>query len=86
MNQLIFVKIQLELLFLLLITVFIIIGSLVLKKSNTPDTPAFNHDFTKDFLVKDAETPEGFHLFESGTKKYTILFRKITTCQMVLII
>jgi hypothetical protein len=31
MNQLIFVKIQLELLFLLFITVFIIVGSLVLK-------------------------------------------------------
>jgi hypothetical protein len=31
MNQLIFVKIQLELLLLLFITVFIIVGSLVLK-------------------------------------------------------
>jgi hypothetical protein len=48
--------------------------------------PAVNHDFTKKVLVRDAETPDGFHLFESGTKKYTILFWKITTCQMVLII
>lgn len=38
-----------------------------------PDTPAFNHDFTRNFLVKDEETPEGFHLFESRTKKYTML-------------
>jgi hypothetical protein len=59
---------------LLIIIIFFIGGSYILKKMNTPDTPAFNHDFTKNFLVKDAETPEGFHLFESGTKKYTILF------------
>ena len=59
---------------LLIITGIIIGGSLLLKKQNTPDTPAFNHDFTQEFLVEDAETPEGFHLFESGTKKFTILF------------
>ena len=53
----------------------IIIGVFMIKgKEKTPDTPAFNHDFTKEFLVKDAETPEGFHLFESGTEKYTMLF------------
>ena len=47
---------------------------MIVGKNNMPDTPAFNHDFTKEFLVEDAETPEGFHLFESGTEKYTILF------------
>ena len=52
----------------------IIGGSLLWKKQNMPDSPAFNHDFTQDFLVEDAETPEGFHLFESGTQKYTMLF------------
>ena len=59
---------------LLIITVVIIGGSIIMGKQKVPDTPAFNHDFTKEFLVKDAETPEGFHLFESGTEKYTILF------------
>ena len=58
---------------LLIITGIIIGGSLLLKKQNMPDTPAFNHDFTQDFLVIDAEILEGFHLFESGTKKYTML-------------
>ena len=59
---------------LLIITVVIIGGSIIMGKQKVPDTPAFNHDFTKEFLVKDAETPEGFHLFESGTKKYTMIF------------
>ena len=59
---------------LLIIIVFIIGGSKIVEKKNMPDTPAFNHDFTKEFLEKDTETPEGFHLFESGTNKYTMLF------------
>ena len=59
---------------LLVIIVVIIGGSMIVGKNNMPDTPAFNHDFTKEFLVEDAETPEGFHLFESKTEKYTILF------------
>lgn len=54
---------------LLFITVFIIIvGSMVLKYLNIPDTPAFKHDFTKDFLVKDAETLEGFHFRQTETR------------------
>ncbi|WP_147675238.1 hypothetical protein [Numidum massiliense] len=45
-----------------------------MKQWQTPDTPAFNDAFTREFLDKDAETPEGFHLFRSGTGYYTILF------------
>ncbi|WP_156914156.1 hypothetical protein [Paucisalibacillus globulus] len=45
-----------------------------MNRFNTPTTPAFLNDFTAEFLVKDADTPDGFHLFESGTGKYTILF------------
>ena len=56
---------------LVMVIVIIIVGSKVWNKQSTP---AFNDDFTKEFLVKDAETPEGFHLFESGTKKYTMFF------------
>ena len=59
---------------LLIIIVVIIGGSIIMEKQKIPDTPAFNHDFTKEFLVEDAETSEGFHLFESGTEKYMILF------------
>ena len=59
---------------LLIIIVFIIGGFIIMGKQKVPNTPAFNHDFTKEFLVKDAETPEGYHLFESGTKKYRMLF------------
>lgn len=45
-------------------------------KENLPDTPAFQDDFTKEFLNAEAEddTPEGFHLFESWTHKYSILY------------
>ena len=57
-----------------MIIVIIIVVSKVWNSQSMPDTTAFSHDFTKVFLVKDAETPEGFHLFESGTGKYTILF------------
>ena len=59
---------------LVMVTIIIILGSKVWNSQSIPDTPAFNHGFTKEFLVKDVETPEGFHLFESGTKKYTIIF------------
>ena len=59
---------------LVMVIVIIIVGSKIWNKQSMPDTPAFNHGFTKEFLVKDAETPEGFHLFESGTEKYTMLF------------
>ena len=59
----------------LVMVIVIIIGVFMIKgKEKTPDTPTFNHDFTKEFLVKNAEAPEGFHLFESGTEKYTMLF------------
>lgn len=57
-----------------LVIVIIIVVSKVWNSQSMPDTPAYNHDFTEVFLVKDAETPEGFHLFESGTEKYTMLF------------
>ena len=59
---------------LVMFIVIIVVGLKVWNSQGMPDTPAFSHDFTKEFLVKDAETPEGFHLFESGTEKYTILF------------
>ena len=59
---------------LVMVTIIIILGSKIWSGQSIPDTPAFNHGFTKEFLVEDAETPEGFHLFESGTKKYTMLF------------
>ena len=58
----------------LVIIIFAIAGAFVVNRFNTPTTPAFLNDFTAEFLVKDAETPDGFHLFESGTRKYTILF------------
>jgi len=54
--------------------VLLVIGGMyAVEKWNTPDTPAFNDKFTKEFLLKDAKTPEGFHMLESGTKKYTVL-------------
>ena len=46
----------------------------MMKKWNTPNTPAFQDEFTKQFLNAKAETPKGFHLFESWTFKYTILY------------
>ncbi|WP_026906796.1 hypothetical protein [Paucisalibacillus globulus] len=58
----------------LVIIIFAVGGTFVVDRMNTPTTPAFLNDFTAEFLVKDAETPDGFHLFESGTGKYTILF------------
>ena len=58
----------------LVIIIFAIGGAFIVNRLNTPTTPAFLNDFTAEFLMKDAETPEGFHLFESGTGKYTILF------------
>ena len=59
---------------LVMVIVIIVVASKVWNSQSMPDTPAFNDDFTKEFLVKDAETPEGYHLFESGTKNYTMLF------------
>ena len=59
---------------LVMFIVIIVVGLKVWNSQGMPDTPAFSHDFTKELLVKDVETPEGFHLFESGTEKYTILF------------
>ena len=59
---------------LVMVFVIIIVVSKVWNSQSIPDTPAFNHDFTKEFLVKDEEAPEGFHLFESGTEKYRMLF------------
>jgi len=49
-------------------------GFFMMKKWNTPNTPAFQDEFTKQFLNAKAETPEGFHLFESWTHKYTMLY------------
>lgn len=59
---------------LVMVIVIIVVASKVWNSQSMPDTPAFNDDLTKEFLVKDEETPEGFHLFESGKEKYTMLF------------
>lgn len=59
---------------LLTLIILAIGGFKVMSSFNEPNTPAFKDKFTKQFLNEDAETPEGFHLFESGTGKYTILF------------
>ncbi|UAC47613.1 hypothetical protein K6959_13210 [Bacillus aquiflavi] len=45
-----------------------------MNKWTTPDTPAYQDEFTREFFLKDGEAPEGFHLFESGTGKYTMIF------------
>ncbi|UAC48593.1 hypothetical protein K6959_00885 [Bacillus aquiflavi] len=59
----------------LIIVSFIMIGVIfAVNKWTTPDTPAFQDGFTREFLLKDGEAPEGFHLFESGTGKYTMIF------------
>ncbi|MBA4536911.1 hypothetical protein H1Z61_07085 [Bacillus aquiflavi] len=59
----------------LIIVSFIMIGVIfAVNKWTTPDTPAFQDQFTREFLLKDGEAPEGFHLFESGTGKYTMIF------------
>ena len=59
----------------LFIVSFIMIGVIfAVNKWTTPDTPAFQDGFTREFLLKDGEAPEGFHLFESGTGKYTMIF------------
>ena len=44
-----------------------------MEEWKTPDIPTFNDKFTRQFLISDADTPEGFHMLESGTKKYSIL-------------
>src|SRR5690625_5515259 len=49
-------------------------GFFMMKKWNTPNTPAFQDEFTNQFLNAKAETPEAFHLFESWTHKYTMLY------------
>src|SRR5690625_335472 len=54
--------------------ILLIGGFFMMKKWNTPNTPAFQDEFTKQFLNAKAETPKGFHLFESWTFKYTILY------------
>jgi len=59
--------------FSIFLVLLVIGGMYAVEKWNTPDTPAFNDKFTKEFLIKDAKTPEGFHMLESGTKKYSIL-------------
>lgn len=61
-------------LFSIVIIILVVGGYFATQHWNTPDTAAFQDEFTSQFLVKNAETPDGFHLFESGTGKYTMLF------------
>ncbi|MCG1020358.1 hypothetical protein [Sutcliffiella horikoshii] len=44
--------------------------------NNTLEKDANNDEFTKDFLKSSEEVEEGFYLFESMTKGFTLLFPK----------
>ncbi|WP_062047122.1 hypothetical protein [Bacillus sp. JCM 19034] len=41
---------------------------------NAPDVPAFEDEFTREFMKSTKEVEEGFYLFESKTGGYTIWF------------
>ncbi|WP_226680870.1 hypothetical protein [Sutcliffiella horikoshii] len=43
-------------------------------KNGGSDTLALSDDFTKSFLNNDTETEDGYYLYESATKGYTMLF------------
>lgn len=42
--------------------------------TKTPDTKAFQDDFTKDFMDSPKEVKNGYYLFKSKTDGYTMLF------------
>ncbi|WP_404432534.1 hypothetical protein [Sutcliffiella horikoshii] len=43
-------------------------------EGGTPDIPAYNDEFTRDFIKSSEEVEDGFYLFESLTKGYSMLF------------
>ncbi|WP_052015532.1 hypothetical protein [Halalkalibacter hemicellulosilyticus] len=54
-----------------LVLVMIVTGGCMM---NTPDVPAFEDEFTREFMKSTKEVEEGFYLFESKTGGYTIWF------------
>ena len=44
--------------------------------NKTPDTRAFNDDFTRGFMDSPKEVEDGYYLFRSKTNGYTMLFPK----------
>lgn len=44
------------------------------NKDELPKTEAFQHEFTREFLVSTEEVEEGYYLFESKTGGYQMLF------------
>ncbi|MGG3799931.1 hypothetical protein [Metabacillus fastidiosus] len=59
-------------LYVFLALVMLVGGCDMLRK--TPETPAFQDEFTREFLVSKKEVEEGYYLFESKTGGYTMYF------------
>ncbi|GAE31784.1 hypothetical protein [Halalkalibacter hemicellulosilyticus] len=54
-----------------LVLVMIVTGGCMM---NAPDVPAFEDEFTREFMTSTKAVEEGFYLFESKTGGYTIWF------------
>ncbi|MCK0470564.1 hypothetical protein [Halalkalibacter sp. APA_J-10(15)] len=59
-----------------LVLVMIVTGGCMM---NAPDVPAFEDEFTREFMKSTKELEEGFYLFESKTGGYTIWFPENAT-------